>query len=100
MKSIDFGDREPQLLHPRGPEVVLAECEAFRLRRLELADGERLEFLTNEEPRILSMVEGSLQEADGFVAALGDTVLLPYAGSSAWVARGPVVALLTDRFNR
>lgn len=100
MQSIDFGDSDPQLLHPHGRESLLAECDAFRLRRLELGEGERLEFGAEEEPRILNIVSGALEEGDGFVAAQGDTVLLPYAGSSVWLAKGPVVALLTDRFNR
>ena len=100
MRSIDFADREPTLLHPRGPESVLAECEAFRLRRLELEEGSILEFRAEEEPRILSIVEGALVAEDGFAAQWGDTILLPYAGQSRWKAEGRAVVLLTDRFNR
>lgn len=100
MQSIDFADNDPSLIHPVGRESVLADCEAFRLRRLELEDGEVIAFAADEEPRILSVVEGSLEEADGWISVSGDNVLLPYAGSSTWKARGRVVALLTDRFNR
>ena len=100
MQSIDFSDEEPELLHPTGPEAFLADCEEFRLRRLELAEGAELAFAAGEEPRILSIVEGILAEAGGREAARGDNLLLPYAGESTWTAKGPAVVLVTDRFNR
>ncbi len=100
MKSIDFADTEPDLLHPEGPESLLADCDEFRLRRLELAAGESLAFGANEEPRILSIAEGALQEADGTTVGRGDNLILPYAGASSWTATGDSVVLVTDRFNR
>ncbi|MGC9451394.1 MAG: type I phosphomannose isomerase catalytic subunit [Oceanipulchritudo sp.] len=100
LQSIDFGDSEPELLHPSGPESVLAQSDEFRLRRFEVADGRELAFSAGEEPRILSVVEGSLVEAEGGRANRGDNLLLPWAGASAWQADGPAVVLVTDRFNR
>ncbi len=99
LKSIDFEDEEPELLHPSGPETVLADSDEFRLRRLELADGQELAFKVNEEPRILSVVEGELGGPAGASISKGDNVLLPYAMASDWTARGPAVVLVTDRFN-
>jgi len=100
LKSIDFSDEEPTLLHPEGPESVLADCQEFRLRRIELAAGESLCFGTAEEPRILSVVEGSLTEVSGGSITRGDNALLPYAGQSRWTASDQAVVLVTDRFNR
>jgi mannose-6-phosphate isomerase len=100
LQSIDFSGAQPQLLHPAGAESVLADCEEFRLRRLELAEGEAIGFGAGEEPRILSVVEGRLEAADGAAAARGDNLLLPYAGCSSWTARAAAVVLVTDRFNR
>lgn len=100
LKSIDFDDEEPQLLHPDGPETVLAESEEFRLRRLELEAGQILSFGVNEEPRILSVVEGQLDVSSGGTVGRGDNLLLPYAAGSEWKAIGRCVVLVTDRFNR
>ena len=100
LKSIDFDDSEPELLRPSGPETLLADCKEFRLRRLELADGEELVFGAGEEPRILSITEGLLDCDDGATLARGDNVILPYDGCSRWSARGDVALLVTDRFNR
>jgi mannose-6-phosphate isomerase len=100
LKSIDFGDSAPDLLHPEGAESLLADCAEFRLRRLELSPGEALEFAAGEEPRILSVVEGELESIDGARAGKGDNVLLPYAGASRWLSSGDSVVLITDRFNR
>lgn len=99
MESIDFSDREPELIHPSGREAMLAECAEFRLRRLELEAGEVLKFQAHEEPRILSVVEGTLSAEDGFVANRGDNLLLPYVGESTWTASEGAILLLTDRFN-
>jgi mannose-6-phosphate isomerase len=99
LKSIDFGDTEPELLHPQGPESILADAAEFRLRRLELAVGQELHFASGEEPRILSVVSGELGADDGSRLRRGDNALLPYAGQSRWTASGAAVVLVTDRFN-
>ncbi len=99
LQSIDFADYEPRLLHPTGAEAVLADCPEFRLRRLELPAGGTLAFAANEQPRILSVVSGRLEERAGAVARRGDNLVLPYAGRSHWTAHAPAVVLVTDRFN-
>jgi mannose-6-phosphate isomerase len=100
LQSIDFNDPQPELLAPAGPEARLADCREFRLRRLELAEGESLAFGANEEPRILSVIEGELDNGTDRPARRGDSVLLSYAGSSIWTAKGRAVVLVTDRINR
>lgn len=99
MKSIDFLDTKPELLHPEGEESILADCDEFRLRRLEIKAGDTLEFAANEEPRILSVVEGELTTGDGFTATRGNNLILPFAGESSWKAQTEAVVLVTDRFN-
>jgi mannose-6-phosphate isomerase len=98
MASINFSDTEPDLLHPEGPEVVIADSAEFRIRRLELAAGASLDFGANEEPRILSVVEGKLRAEDGVLFERGTNLILPYAEASRWSVEEDVVLLLTDHF--
>jgi mannose-6-phosphate isomerase len=100
MQSIDFADEEPHVIHPEGPESLLVDCPEFRLRHLAVKDGGTLAFKGGEEPRILSVVEGSLTGPDGHAISRGDNILLPYSGSSTWRASGDAAVLVTDRFNR
>jgi mannose-6-phosphate isomerase len=99
LQAIDFHDHAPRLLHPRGPETVLADCPAFRLRRLELPAGARLAGAGPPQPRILSVVSGTLVNHDGTRLCRGDNVLLPYAGTSMMTAVDDVVCLITDQFS-
>lgn len=80
LSSIDFNDFEPGMDAPNG--AVIAECEFFRVEKLELADGDLVG--TGEIGRfcILSVVEGRLQSSGGRVFAKGDFFLQPAGGSS------------------
>ena len=100
MKSIDFDDTAPELMHPEGPECILADSSEFRLRRLELSTGEKIAFAAGEEPRILSVAEGRLEVEGGDALERGTNVILPFAGESTWSASEPTVILVTDRFNQ
>jgi hypothetical protein len=67
---------------------------------MELSPGGVLTFKSGEEPRILSVVEGTLVDADGGEIYRGDNILLPYSGQSSWQARDQAASVLvTDRFN-
>lgn len=99
MRSIAFEDTEPELLHPGGKESLLADCEAFRIRRLELEAGEEFRFPSGVEPSILSLVEGALVADDGGTASRGENLILPYVGDSTWIASRRTVVLVTDHFN-
>jgi len=101
LQSIDFEDFEPSLLHTQqsGSEVVLAESSIFRLRKLTLEPGQELAFQAQEEPRIVSVVEGSLEELnEGILLPRGVNALLPYSGRFLLKATEPTVILVTDRF--
>jgi mannose-6-phosphate isomerase len=99
MASIDFQDFEPSLMHAEGKEKTIADSEEFRLRRLEVKKGESLSFANDQEPRILSVVEGELIEVEGTAANRGDNLILPYGESSKWIAEVDSVLLLTDHFS-
>ncbi|MBI2515768.1 MAG: class I mannose-6-phosphate isomerase [Opitutae bacterium] len=96
----------PQLVRAAAEAAVLAECPEFRISRRPLADGETLRFAAREQPRILSVVEGSLRFAnpgagnpEGSALGCGDNILLPYASDLAFAAAGKTTVLVTDRFH-
>ncbi|NBD38165.1 MAG: mannose-6-phosphate isomerase [Verrucomicrobia bacterium] len=98
MQSINFSDTAPEMIHAGEKEAVLADAEEFRLRRRSFQPGESMAFSAGEEARILSVVEGSLANGDGFRARRGDNLLLPYGEVTNWEAREPSVVLITDHF--
>ena len=98
MQSIDFEDFEPELQHPEGDDVVLVESDVFNLRRVTLEPGGRLDFEAGEQPRILSVVEGSLLEATGRRFDRGDNLLVPYATAFHASTISQTVVLVTEQF--
>ncbi len=100
LKSIDFEDFEPALMHVEGGDAVLADSPEFRLRRLYLQKGESYRIPPEEEPRILSVVKGSLDYESGQSIQTSDNVLVPYAEFIELVASEPTELLITDRFSR
>ena len=100
LKSIDWNDTDPQFQKPNGMSTqVFADAPEFRMCCHRLKDGETLSFAANEQPRLLAVVEGALEETlGGGLLRKGDNVLLPYAHPFAFRATGSAVVLLTDRF--
>ena len=61
-----FGDDNRLTLVKAAREpAVIADAPEFRIRRVPLAAGAILAFAAGEDPRILSLVEGSLRSAGG-----------------------------------
>jgi mannose-6-phosphate isomerase len=89
----------PHLVRDPGAATMLAECDEFRISRRRLAPGERLEFKSGEQPRVLSVIEGTLAES-GRQLHGGENVLLPLAGAFTFVAARPAVVLVTENFAR
>ncbi len=85
----------PRLVRGTG---VLAQCPEFTISRRELRAGERLSFARGEQARILSVVDGELE--DGAAFGLGDNLLLPYAGEFSFRARAGAAVLVTENFSR
>jgi len=97
LASTDFADFEPTTLPPTDGHQLLANSDVFRLQKFALAPGEILP-LPAGLPRIISVVSGALQEADGSVLATSVNALLPAGESFAFTAARPSVVLVTDRF--
>lgn len=88
----------PRLLRAADSPDLLADCREFRLRRIRLQRGEPLAFAARGQPRLLSLVEGSLADASGRTVTRGTNLLLPYAADVRLVATADAVALVTENF--
>ena len=101
LKSIDFNDYEPEPEPPFADpgENLIAECPEFRIRQVNLRQGESLEFMANEQPRIVSIVAGRLIEPDSELhLEKAENILLPCAWGGTLTAESPARVLFTDRF--
>ncbi|WP_309398277.1 type I phosphomannose isomerase catalytic subunit [Cerasicoccus maritimus] len=99
LKCINFDDFEPETIKPAPGKQDLVESEIFNLTKFELKAGERLEFAANEQPRLLSVTQGSVRDLeDGAKVAKGANVLLPYDTAFTFVAAEDSVVLITDAF--
>jgi mannose-6-phosphate isomerase len=97
LRSIRWNDFEPAPVRAAPTSGVIADCDEFRIRRVVLGRSERLELAANEQPRILSVVNGGVMVGNTKVQR-GDNVLLPYAGTFTLVAPDAAVLLLTENF--
>lgn len=81
-------------------EAVIADSAEFRIRRVPLAAGERMGFLSGEQPRLVSVVEGTVaingDASDRLVA--GDNALMPFAGEFSFRATEDSLLLITENF--
>lgn len=101
LKSIDFDDFEPEPEPPFSEpgEKLVAECPEFRIRQINLCQGESLEFPANEQPRVVSIIAGQLADRDAEMhLEKAENILLPYAWTGTLTAKSPSQILITDRF--
>lgn len=78
-------------------DFTVADCREFRIRRIELAAGETLAFSAGEQPRILSVVAGSLLAPEASLAC-GENALLPFVGQVEFAATAKTTVLVTENF--
>jgi mannose-6-phosphate isomerase len=97
LQCIQWDDFEPAPVRGAPTSAVIAECDEFRIRRVVLSPGEKLAFAAAEQPRLLSVVSGSLHFG-GITLGRGDNALVPYAGEFTGVAREPGILLITENF--
>lgn len=97
LKCIQWDDFEPAPVRAAPTSAVIADCEEFLIRRVVLQPGDKIEFAAKQQPRLLSMVSGSLK-IGGVVLGRGDNALLPYAGGFKAVAEHPGIMLITENF--
>jgi len=98
LKSIKWDDFEPAPVRGERTTALIADAKEFRIRRVPLAAGENLVFGAGEQPRILSVVEGSLVTAAGEKLTRGDNVILPYSVKNSFIAEVGALVLVTENF--
>ena len=108
LRSIDWTDFEPAALRGAPTSGTIADCPEFSIRRVVLGAGERVHVRAGEQPRILSIVSGSVRAssdtangsraATGLKLARGENVLLPFAGAFTFAAETTTILLLTEDF--
>jgi mannose-6-phosphate isomerase len=99
LASILWDQPESRPLRAAATPAVLADCTQFRIRREPLARGGRLLFAAGQQPRLLHVVGGRVQEAATAQAlGRGDNTLLPYASRFAFTATEDSLLLVTENF--
>lgn len=108
LRSIDWNDFEPAPVRAAPTSGTIADCAEFSIRRVVLGAGERLHLRAGEQPRLLSVVSGTVRAgaengtgsrpAFGQKLARGENVLLPYAGAFTFSAETTTILLLTENF--
>lgn len=99
LQSIRWDDVEPAPVRGEAKAAVIADAREFRIRRVPLPAGGRLEIASGEQPRILSVVKGYVTAGDGERVSAGENVILPYSGAFTFVADQPAMLLLTENFS-
>lgn len=109
LRSIDWDDFEPAPTRSAPTSGVIAECAEFRIRRCVLGMGERVHLRAGEQPRLVSVVSGSVRAGSegtgtrspfGQKLGRGDNVLAPYAGAFTFAAESTTILLVTENFAR
>jgi mannose-6-phosphate isomerase len=108
LRSIDWTDFEPVPLRAAPTSGMIADCDEFSIRRVVLGAGERVHLRAGEQPRILSVVSGTvratLENTTGTRAPIGQkidrgsNVLVPYAGAFTFAAETTAILLITEDF--
>lgn len=98
LASIDWGVREPAPVRAAPVTAVIAEAAEFRIRRVPLAAGESLAFASHQQPRLLSVVSGSVTAAGEEPVEAGTNVVLPYDTAFAFTAKSSTMVLVTENF--
>jgi len=99
LRSIVWDGSPPEPVRAAPTSGIIAECDAFSIRRVILGPGETMRIAAGEEPRLLSVVAGALRWGAGRLA-LGDNALLPCAGEFTFEASVPTILLVTENFAR
>ena len=108
LRSIDWNDFEPVPVRAAPTSGTIADCPEFSIRRVVLGAGERVHLRAGEQPRLLSVVSGTVRVGTengtasrapfGQKLVRGENVLLPYAGAFTFSAETTTILLLTENF--
>lgn len=102
LQSIDFNDIEPAPLpvFSSPGERVIANSRELRIRQINLPPGEMLAFVAGEQPRILSLISGEIQNTScARPIKRSENVLIPYATALSFTANEGATILVTENFN-
>ncbi|MEO6006266.1 MAG: type I phosphomannose isomerase catalytic subunit [Opitutus sp.] len=108
LRSIQWDDFEPMPVRGAPTSGTIADCEEFSIRRIVLGAGERYSISSGEQPRLLSVVSGSVRAGAsatggsktpfGQLLSPGQNVLLPYSGDFVFTAASTSILLVTENF--
>jgi mannose-6-phosphate isomerase len=110
LRSIQWDDFEPVPVRGAPTSGTIADCPEFLIRRVVLGAGERYSVAGDEQPRLLSVVSGSVRASTqgngngvsrspfGQSLAPGENILLPYAGAFTFAATSTSILLVTENF--
>ena len=109
LRSIDWTDFEPTPMRATPTSGMIADCPEFAIRRVVLGAGERLHLPAGEQPRLLSVVSGTVltcldnstssRPAVGQKVVSGENRLLPYCGAFTLSAESMAIFLITENFS-
>lgn len=97
LQSILWDDTEPEPVRASPTSGVLADCDVFRIRRVVLGSGEKLELRPREQPRLISVVSGRIHAGEETLGR-GDNALVPWSGGVTVRAPDTAIFLLTENF--
>ncbi|MET0261682.1 MAG: type I phosphomannose isomerase catalytic subunit [Rariglobus sp.] len=98
LKSIKWDDFEPEPVRGVRAPAIIADAKEFRIRRVPLAERAELTFEAGEQPRILSVVEGTVVTPDGQTLTRGDNVILFQSVKNSFIAQSDALVLVTENF--
>ena len=101
LRAINWNAAEAAPVRAAPTSGVIADCESFSIRRVVLDPGERLAIEAGDQPRLLSVVRGSVAAplAGGRrVQGRGANVQVPDAASASVAAEGAGIVLVTEKF--
>ena len=109
LRSIDWNDFEPAPVRATPTSGMIADCPEFAIRRVVLGAGERLHLRAGEQPRLVSVVSGTVRTclengtgsrpAVGQKVVRGENLLLPYCGAFTLSAESMAILLITENFS-
>lgn len=96
LECINFEDDDLSVKNSLYGDHLLAECDSFRLQKKEVPE-KGLIFAANEQPKILSVVDGEVL-INGLAISKGMNILLPYNKSFQVHSKDQAHVLITDNF--
>ena len=97
-RSILWDVGPPELVRAAPTSGTIASCDEFAIRRVILGRGETLAFAGRVQPRLLSLVAGRLEMANGNALTQGANALVPWSADLELTAPESAIILVTEGF--